>query len=40
MVHSFGVGYTLVLSLYLIGFSIISGLVMGQIEDHASRSGS
>lgn len=33
MVHYFGVRYTLVLSLYLIGFSIISGLIMEKIED-------
>ena len=40
MVHYFGVDYTLVLSLYLIGFSIISGLLMGLIEDGASRPSS
>ncbi len=40
MVHYFGVDYTLVLSLYLIGFSIISGLLMGLIEGGASRPGS
>ncbi len=32
LVHYFGLDYTLVLVLYLIGFSVISGLVMEKIE--------
>lgn len=39
MVHYFGVRYTVVLSLYLIGFSIISGLVMEKIEDKGAVPG-
>jgi uncharacterized membrane protein YraQ (UPF0718 family) len=31
LVHYFGFGYTMVLALYLIGFSIISGLLMERI---------
>jgi uncharacterized membrane protein YraQ (UPF0718 family) len=32
LVHYFGLNYTLVLVLYLIGFSVISGLIMEKIE--------
>ena len=32
LVHYFGLDYTLVLVLYLIGFSVISGLIMEKIE--------
>jgi hypothetical protein len=31
LVHYFGLGYTMVLALYLIGFSIIGGLLMERI---------
>jgi len=31
LVHYFGLGYTMVLVLYLIGFSIIGGLLMERI---------
>jgi uncharacterized membrane protein YraQ (UPF0718 family) len=33
LIHYFGIRYTLVLALYLIGFSIINGLVMEKIGD-------
>lgn len=33
MVHYFGLRYTVVLSLYLLGFSVLSGLVVGRLED-------
>ena len=33
MMHYFGIVYTLVLCLYLLGFSIISGIVMMKLED-------
>ncbi len=33
MIHYFGVGYTLLLCLYLIGFAIVSGAVMQSLED-------
>lgn len=33
MVHYFGVTYTVVLCLYLLAFSIVSGIVMGLIEN-------
>jgi uncharacterized membrane protein YraQ (UPF0718 family) len=34
MVHYFGIRYTVVLSLYLIVFSIVSGIVMERLENH------
>jgi uncharacterized membrane protein YraQ (UPF0718 family) len=33
MVHYFGTTYTLVLCLYLLGFSIVNGLLMAKLED-------
>lgn len=33
MVHYFGVTYTVVLCLYLLGFSIVSGILMLKLED-------
>jgi len=34
MIHYFGTAYTLVLCLYLLGFSILSGVLMEKFEDH------
>jgi len=33
MIHYFGAAYTLVLCLYLLGFSIVSGVLMVKLED-------
>lgn len=33
MIHYFGTAYTLVLCLYLLGFSIVSGVLMVKLED-------
>ena len=33
MVHYFGTAYTLVLCLYLLGFSIVSGVLMAKLEN-------
>ena len=33
MIHYFGIAYTLVLCLYLLAFSIISGIMMMKLED-------
>jgi len=35
MIHYFGTSYTLVLCLYLLGFSIVSGVLMMKLEDRA-----
>jgi len=34
MIHYFGINYTLLLCLYLLGFSILSGILMVKFEDH------
>ena len=39
MIHYFGIGYTLVLCLYLIGFAIVSGVVMQRLEAKGLLSG-
>ena len=39
MIHYFGTAYTLVLCLYLLVFSIISGLIMEKIEDKGADAG-
>ncbi len=36
MIHYFGAAYTLVLCLYLLGFSIVSGVLMVNFEDRAT----
>ncbi len=33
MIHYFGIGYTLLLYLYLIGFAVVSGIVIQRLED-------
>jgi hypothetical protein len=33
MIHYFGTAYTLVLCLYLLGFSIMNGVLMVKLED-------
>jgi len=34
LIHYFGTAYTLVLCLYLLGFSIVSGVLMSKLEEH------
>jgi uncharacterized membrane protein YraQ (UPF0718 family) len=34
MIHYFGIAYTLLLCLYLLGFSIVSGILMVKLEDN------
>lgn len=34
MIHYFGIAYTLVLCLYLLGFSIVSGILMVKLDGH------
>lgn len=38
MIHYFGTTYTLVLCFYLLGFSIMNGVLMARLEGRASRS--
>jgi hypothetical protein len=33
MVHYFGIAYTLVLCLYLLGFSVVGGVLMRRFDD-------
>ena len=33
MIHYFGIAYTLVLCLYLLGFSVVNGVLMAKLED-------
>lgn len=35
LVHYFGVSYTLILTLYLLGFSVLSGIVTGFVADRS-----
>lgn len=37
MIHYFGTAYTLVLCLYLLGFSIVSGVLMVKLEDRETN---
>jgi len=39
MIHYFGMGYTLLLCLYLIGFAIVNGIIMQRLEDKGAVSG-
>jgi len=38
MIHYFGVAYTLILSLYLVIFAILNGLLVGRLQDRLDES--